>query len=579
MNKNMKSGQRFDRISGFFSDRFNYIGRGEPGGKASGLAFMQDVLKKRFPNDDYEGIKINIPSMTVLLSGVFEDFMESNDLYEIALSDASDVDISLAFQRASLGAIYSGDLRSIIESINQPLAIRSSSIFEDSIDDPFAGVYETKMIPNNQIDKDQRFRVLMEAIKFVYASLFFENSKEYFKSLNRDIREERMAIIIQEVLGSKHGDLFYPTISGVVKSYNFYPTNNATHEEGIATLALGLGKAVVEGEKSWSYSPMHPTAPPPFNNNHDILKYTQTEFWAINLAQVCCYDPIQETEYLCYKSIYDAEEHGTLKQICSTFDSLNDRITIGTSYSGSRIVDFAPILRLDTIPLNPLIKELMKVCEEETGNKVEIEFAMTIDPENIDKPRFGFLQLRPISISDKIVDITDDLMNSNDVLIKSEQVMGNAHIDDICDIVFVKPEDFNPKASMEVAMDIAEINAELLKDKKCYALMGFGRWGTSDPWMGIPIKWSQISGAKVIIEAVLPEMRFDFSQGSHFFHNMTAHNVIYFSADIEMSKKIDWEWLRKHEVINETEHLLHVRLDKPIEVFADGRSGKGVILK
>ncbi len=579
MNEKMKSGQRFDRLSGFFSDTFSYIGRGEPGGKASGLAFMQDVIKKRFPDNEFDGIKINIPSMTVLLSGVFEDFMEDNNLYEIALSDASDVEIALEFQRASLGAIYTGDLRSIIESIHQPLAIRSSSIFEDSIDDPFAGVYETKMIPNNQIDKDQRFRVLMEAIKFVYASLFFKNSKEYFLSLNRDIRDEKMAIIIQEVVGNRHGDLFYPTISGVVKSYNFYPTNNATHEEGIATLALGLGKTVVEGEKAWSYSPMHPTAPPPFNNNHDILKYTQTEFWSINMNQVCCYDSTQETEYLSYQSIYDAEEHDTLKHICSTFDSLNDRITIGTAYAGSRIIDFSPLLKLDMIPLNPLIKELMKVCEEESGNKVEMEFAMTIDPEGYDKPRFGFLQLRPISISDKIVDINEKLYNADNMLIKSEQVMGNAQIDSIIDIVFVKPDCFDPKASLEVAMDLAEINAELIQNKKQYLLMGFGRWGTSDPWMGVPIKWSQISGAKVIVEAILPQMRFDFSQGSHFFHNMTAHNVIYFSANLEMSNAIDWDWLKSHEVIEETDYILHVRTKKPIEIYADGRSGKGVILK
>jgi hypothetical protein len=540
---------------------------------------MQDIIVKHFPDGEYEGILINIPNMTVMLSGVFEDFMKDNNLYEIALSDASDSEIARAFQNASIGAIYSGDLRSIIESIHQPLAIRSSSIFEDSIDDPFAGVYETKMIPNNQIDNDKRFSVLMDAIKFVYSSLFFQNSKDYFKSLNRDIREERMAIIIQEVVGNRHDDLFYPTISGVIKSYNFYPTNNATHEEGIATLALGLGKTVVEGEKAWSYSPVHPTAPPPFNNNHDILKYTQTEFWSINMDHICMYDPTQETEYLCQRSIYDAEEHGTLHHVCSTFDYANDRIEIGTSSPGTRIVNFAPILKVDTIPLNNLIKQLLKVCEAESGNKVEMEFAMTADVSREVKPRFGFLQLRPISISDKVVEVSEELYDNPEMLIHSEQVMGNGQPDDIQNIVFVKPESFKPQATMSIAMELAEINSKLLDEKKKYLLIGFGRWGTSDPWMGIPIKWSQISGAKVIVEAILPELHFDFSQGSHFFHNMTAHSVIYFSANHQMSENIDWDWLRSHEIIEETDYVMHVKAKTPVKVFADGRTGKGVILK
>ena len=575
----MEQGKRFDRLSGFFSDTFTYIGRGRPGGKASGLAFMQETIKKHFPEQEYEGINLSIPSMTVLLSGVFEDFMKENKLYEIALSDASDVEIALAFQTASLGAMFAGDLRSIIESIKQPLAIRSSSIFEDSIDDPFAGVYETKMIPNNQIDKDHRFRVLIEAIKFVYASLFFQNSKDYFTSLNRDIRDERMAIIIQEVVGQRHENLFYPTISGVIKSYNFYPSNNATHEEGIATLALGLGKTVVEGEKAWSFSPFHPTAPPPFNNNHDILKYTQTEFWAINMDSVCCYDPTQETEYLCKKSIYDAEDHGTLSQICSTYDYTNDRVNIGTSEAGSRIVNFAPILQVETIKVNSIIQKLLEVCEAETGNKVEMEFAMTIDPDKIDKPRFGFLQLRPISISDKVVEISEELYNEPNMLIHSEQVMGNGLLSNIEDIVFVKPEAFDPKTSIAITSELADLNKKLLDEKKKYLLLGFGRWGTSDPWKGIPVKWSQISGAKVIVEAVLPELSFDFSQGSHFFHNMTSHSVIYFSADKEMSDKIDWAWLKSQELVEETDYLMHVRVLKPIIIYADGRSGKGVIIR
>lgn len=574
----MKGGTSFNREAGFFSESFSYIGGGLPGGKASGLALMQEIIQKHFPDGNAEGMQINIPSMTVLLSNVFDEFMKNNSLFEIALSNASDEDIAIRFINSSFGGVYAGDLYYLIENINQPLAIRSSSICEDSLNEPFAGVYETKMVANNQADKTKRFNALVNAIKYVYASLFFNESKEYFRSINRDIREEKMAVIIQEVVGDRHDDLYFPTISGVLKSYNFYPADNIKPEAGFAALAFGLGKTIVNGENCWSYCPKFPKTPQPFNNIKDMLDNTQKTFWAVNLAKIDDHNPIAETEYLAQKSIFDIERN-MLSHVCSTYDFQNDRVNTGLFGNGAPLLNFAPILKAETLPLNNAIQKIMQICEAETDSKVEIEFAVSLGKDKSQLPRFGFLQLRPIAVSNEIVDLPPLEEIEDKLLLTSNNVMGNGISNEIFDIVFIRPETFDVSHTQQIAADIAELNALLIQNKRKYLLIGFGRWGTSDPWCGIPVKWFQISNAKIIVETVLPSMRADFSQGAHFFHNMTAHNVFYFSVNNENAKNLDWNWIQEQKIVNETRYVKHVRVEKNLNVLVDGRNSEGVILK
>ncbi len=575
----MKNGNRFERESGFFNDDFTYIGSGLPGGKASGLARTQEILRKHFSAGEIAGMQVNIPHTTVLLSGVFEDFMESNKLYDLALSDASDEDIALGFVSASFGGLYAGDLYSLIENISQPLAIRSSSICEDSLHEPFAGVYETKMVANNQPNPTEKYNALINAVKYVYASLFFQQSKNYFRTINRDIREEKMAVIIQEVVGDRHGDFFHPLISGVLKSYNFYPSDKIEPEAGFAALAYGLGKTIVDGSSCWSYCPRYPRTPQPFNNLKDLLNNTQKEYWTINLGTINHYNPVAETEYLAHNSIFDIQDRSLLKHICSTYDHINDRLMMGVQSSGAPVLDFAPTLRAEMLPLNRVITEIMHACETETESKVEIEFAVSLGSGKNSQPRFGFLQLRPINISNEIVDLPEVEKDSDDLLLSSLNVMGNGVCNEIFDVIFIRPETFDVHQTFQIAADIAELNTIFTVNKRKYLLIGFGRWGTSDPWCGIPVQWAQISNAKVIVETVLPSMKADFSQGAHFFHNMTAHNVFYFSVGDEEAKNLDWNWIQQQKTINETKYVKHVRLQKNLQILVDGRQSRGFIFK
>ena len=569
----------FDRNLMYKHSSFNFIGNDEPGGKASSLILMKDIIDSVFVNNKYNDITVDIPNMTVILTDIFDLFMKENDLYQIALSDHSDDIIANAFQKASLPAFVDGDLMSLISKIHKPLAIRSSSLFEDKMYEPLAGIFETKMIPNNQFDTKTRFHKLMEAIKFVYASTFFSNSKNYFKAIKKDIKDEKMAVVIQEIVGEKYEDRFYPAISGVARSYNFYPTGKSKPEEGVISLALGLGKSIVDGGKVWSYSPEFPASPPPFNNINDMLKMTQTDFWAVNMGKLPEYNPIKETEYLQNPNLIEAEKDKVIDYICSTFNVQSDRIYTGISGYGPRIINFAPILKTKIIPLNEIIKKIMKICEEKFQTEVEIEFAMSFKPNKINYARFGFLQVRPMVVSNKLIEVNIEEYKQENVLAYSDNTLGNGILDTIQDVVFVKPDDFNAKYTRDIAMEIDKINSSLVEKNTNYLLIGFGRWGTSDPWLGIPVVWNQISGAKVIVESSLPDMKPDFSQGSHFFHNITSFGIFYFSCNNYQKNQVDLNWLLKQKCIVETKFVKYVSLKSPLKILADGRSGKGVIIK
>ncbi len=574
-----RSFAKFNREFFDSTEDLTVIGQGSIGGKAKGLAFIKKTLDAEFPDGSYKNIAINIPRMTVIATELFDSFIAENALHEIASSDEPDDRIAHAFQRGSLPAQIVGDLKALIDSVHQPLAIRSSSLLEDAMFQPFAGVYSTKMIPNNQPDADSRFRKLVEAIKFVYASTYFADAKSYIRSTDKSAADEKMAIVIQEVVGRRHEDRFYPDVSGVVRSYNFYPMGHSGPHDGVVHLALGLGKQIVDGGLTWSYSPAYPRTNPPYGTLRDLLRQTQVDFWAVNMGRPPAFDPIRETEYLLRSGIEVAEEDGTLRYIASTYDPESDRLKMGIGVPGPRVLDFATLLRLDLFPLNDLLSRLMRVSEDAVGSPVEIEFAMTLPDSASEPARFGFLQVRPMVVSNDEVQVELQEMEGPRVLAASTAVLGNGIEREIRDIVFCKPDAFDTAHTQSIAREVEGINQTLAKEGRHCLLIGFGRWGTSDPWLGIPVKWGQISRARAIVEASMPTVNADPSQGSHFFHNISSFRVLYFSVRHTDRFHIDWKWLARQAQIEETPHLRHVRLVAPLSIKVDGRSGRGVIVR
>jgi len=475
-----------------------------------------------------------------------------------------------------------GDLRALVEEVRTPLAVRSSSLLEDALFRPFAGVYETKMVPNNQPDADTRFRKLVEAIKFVYASTYFKNAKSYIRATERTSADEKMAVIIQEVVGTRHGDRFYPGVAGVGRSYNFFPSQGVDPRDGVVNLALGLGKTIVDGGSSWIYSPARPKAPAPFNSIRELLRLTQLDFWAVNMGPPPAFDPTTETEYLVKTDLKAAEYDDTLSRIASTYDPRRDRLVPGTGTEGARVIDFAPLLADSQTPLNDVIRELLSIGERALGEAVEIEFAINLPGKNTPGTRFGFLQLRPMLVSTEEVDLGDDELARPDVLLASDRVMGNGLLATIQDVVYVKPEPFESRFTRRIATDLEQLNRPLLQESRPYLLIGFGRWGSSDPALGIPVNWGQIAGARVIVESTLPGMDVEPSQGAHFFHNIISFQVYYLCVRHEggagvAARGIDWSWLNRQPIVTETDHVRHVRLEKPLSVKVDGRSGRGAV--
>jgi len=575
---------RFRRQGLSPEETFSTIGRGDPGGKAAGLAAIKNTITSHFEQGRFAGIHVTIPRMTVLLTGLFEEFLRDNNLQIEALEEMEDEQIARHFQKADLPPYIVGDLLSLISSVREPLAVRSSSLLEDARFQPLAGVYQTKMIPNNQHEAESRFRRLVEAIKFVYASTYFRAARDYFRALGRDIRQERMAVIIQEVVGYRFGQRFYPTVSGVARSYNFYPTGGARPEEGFVALALGLGKTIVDGGKVWSYSLSRPQAPPPYTSIREILKNSQTLFWAVEMGKPKDYNPIRETEYLQHSDLSEAEADGSLGYVCSTYDTASDRLVMGLGSGGSgpkgaRLVDFSPILKGRATALNDLLERLLKISEQRLGSAVEIEFALAFDPQHKRESRFGFLQVRPMVVSPQGIEVDLERIDPDTAVVVCRSVMGNGMREGLRHVVYVKPECFEAAETSAIARELERINAELLRQQTPYILIGFGRWGSTDPWLGIPVNWSQISAARVIVETTLPEMNPDLSQGSHFFHNITSLGIPYFSVQESRNDTIDWQWLSSQPVENETKYLRHVAADADLKVLADGRRSEGVIVR
>jgi hypothetical protein len=545
-------------------------GRQELGGKAQGLLSVGQVLDRL--SSEFPELTIDIPAMVVLDTSVFEAFVQRNNLERYATSNYSDDRIAHAFLRGNLPFEVLGELRALVNRWTMPLAVRSSGLLEDTMQRPFAGVYGTKMIPNNAYDADTRFQKLVEAVKYVWASTYFKIARDYCEATGLDIGDEKMAVIIQQVVGKRHGDRFYPEVSGVARSFNFYPLKPARPEDGVINLALGMGKTIVDGGKSWTYSPAYPHMPPPFGSIDDLMLQTQTEFWAVNLGEPPEYDPIKESEYLCKDDLAVAEYDGTLEQLASTYDLQSGRLTLGTGSRGPRALTFAPLLEMGLVPINHLLTQLLNRCEKALGCPLEIEFALTLNP-----PRFGFLQVRPMAVPTSSLEVAPADLHDTRAIAASEMVLGNGELVNLEDVVYVIPQRFGLQHTRQIAQELEQVNRVLLAEKRPYLLIVFGRLGTLDPWLGIPVTWGQISGARAIIEAAQENVRVEPSQGSHYFHNIINLGVIYFSIPFTSSYKIDWDWLEQQPAAFEGDFVRHIRPVQKLHVKVDGRHSRGVI--
>lgn len=558
---------------------FTRIGEGSMGGKARGLAFLDYLIKKNQYFESFEETVVSIPRTVVLSTDVFDEFMADNNLYEIAVSDRDDQEILKAFVNAKLPIRIHKDLFVFISIISGPVAIRSSSLLEDSHFQPFAGVYSTYMIPHSD-DEVLMMELLSTGIKSVYASVYFKGSKDYMKATGNLLEEEKMGIVLQEVCGQQYGNRFYPTISGVARSVNFYPIEPEKSEEGFVSLAFGLGKHIVDGGVSLRFSPRYPKKIIQLSDTRMALKETQHEFYALDLNPASFTPSTDDTVNLLRLKISDAENDGSLKFAASTYDYQNDLIRDDIAEEGERVITFASILKYDLFPLPDILSTVLRIGQEQLNNPVEIEFAVNIDPERKKPVAFNLLQIRPIVESNELIKEKLEEISFEETLVYSNSALGNGTINGIFDLVYVDPGKFDSSRTKEIAEKLNVINDGFLKEGKNYVLIGPGRWGSSDPWLGIPIKWQQISAARVIIESGLENYRVDPSQGTHFFQNLTAFRVGYFTLNTFLGDGfIDYGFLSSSKTVYEDAYLRHVRFTKPLTIKIDGRKKIGVIMK
>lgn len=563
---------RFDTYSNFAR-----IGEGSLGGKGRGLAFIDNMVKHHPEFEEFENANIVIPKTVVLCTDVFDEFMDDNNLYQIALSDADDNTILHYFLKAKLPMRLTDDFYTLFDVVKTPLAIRSSSLLEDSHYQPFAGIYNTYMIPHLD-DKQEMLHMLVEAIKGVYASVFFHDSKAYMQATSNVIDQEKMAVIIQEVVGKQYGDRYYPSMSGVGRSLNYYPIGDEKLEEGTVNLALGLGKYIVDGGMTLRFSPYHPTKVLQTSELELALKETQTHFYALDLKNMGQNFSIDDGFNILNLTVKDAEADGSLHYIASTYDFYDEVIKNGIYSGGRKLITFTNILQHDVFPLARILQLVLKYGQEEMRRPVEIEFAATLNDDRTGT--FYLLQIRPIV--DRNLALEEDLtaIPNDDLLLRSNNSLGHGVISDLYDIVYVKTMDYHASNNRLIADEISKINHRFLDENKNYVLVGPGRWGSNDSCLGIPVKWPNISAAKVIVEAGLTNYRVDPSQGTHFFQNLTSFGVGYFTINSYMHDGMyNVNYLDSLPAVEETEFLRHVHFEKPLIVKMDGRKKQGVILR
>jgi len=558
---------------------FTRIGDGSMGGKARGLAFLDYLIKENRYFESFSDTVVSIPRTVVLSTDLFDEFMETNNLYGTGLSDKSDREILNAFINARLPARINKDLFVFISIINGPVAIRSSSLLEDSHFQPFAGVYSTYMIPKPD-DERIMLDLLSTGIKSVYASVFFKGSKDYMKATANVIEEEKMGIVLQEVCGQPYGNRFYPTISGVARSINFYPIEPEQSEDGFVSLAFGLGKYIVDGGISLRFSPKYPRKILQLSDTKMALSETQQEFYALDLNPASFVPSTDDSVNLLKLKVSDAENDGSLIFTASTYDYQDDMLRDEPIEGGRKVITFANILKYDLFPLADILKTILELGQKQLNNPVEIEFAANIDPEKKKPVSFNLLQIRPIVENYETIKFRLEEIPQQETVVVSHSALGNGTVKGICEVVYVRTENFEASKNPEIASRLNVINDTFLKDEKNYILIGPGRWGSSDPWRGIPIKWQQISAARVIVESGLENYRIDPSQGTHFFQNLTAFRVGYFTVNPFIGDGfIDYGFLSEAETVYEDDLLRHVRFRQPLTVMIDGKKKSGVIMK
>ena len=562
---------RFDRYSNFAR-----IGDGSLGGKGRGLAFIDNMVKRHAEFDEFENAQVVIPKTVVLCTDIFDEFMDTNNLYQLALSDASDDEILRHFLRAKLPDRLVEDFFAFFDVVKSPIAIRSSSLLEDSHYQPFAGIYSTYMIPYLS-DKYEMLRMLSDAIKGVYASVYYKDSKAYMQATSNVIDQEKMAVILQEVVGTQYGDRYYPSISGVARSVNYYPINDEQAEEGTVSLALGLGKYIVDGGLTLRVCPYHPDKVLQTSEMEMALRETQTRFYALDLKNMGQNFSLDDGFNLLKLPVKEAEADGSLNYIASTYDPYDMVIRDGIYPGGRRVITFANILQHDVFPLPRILQLVQKYGQGEMRRPVEIEFAVNFNAKE-KNGTFYLLQIRPMV--DMKADLAEDLnlIPSEQILLRSENALGQGVMDDIQDVIYVKTDGYSASNNQLIAYDIEKLNRRFLDEGKHYVLVGPGRWGSSDTWLGIPVKWPNISAARVIVEAGLTNYRVDPSQGTHFFQNLTSFGVGYFTINAYINDGIyNQELLNSMPAVEETKFLRWVHFDKPLTVKMNGKKKVGVV--
>jgi CheY-like chemotaxis protein len=564
----------FKASDGFFLR----IGGGSLGGKARGLAFVRHLLHDHRVGARFRDVRIAVPPSVVLATDVFDRFLSENSLLEFAIHCTDDEEILRQFLAASLPISIREDLLAFLSEVEYPLAVRSSSLLEDSQYQPFTGVYETFMLPNGHEDLLARLEQLMEAIKRVYASTFSQHAKAYVRATPYRLEEEKMAVIVQRVIGRKHEERFYPDFSGVVRSHNFYPVAPMTYGDGIAAVALGLGRAVVDGGKCLTFCPKYPRNLVQFSSVEDILANSQSEFWALEVARTPSDAGVSLRE--ARFPLDAAEKDGTLQNVGSTYSADNHMVYDGLSRPGTRLVSFAPILKHGVFSLASILERLMRIGEDAFGRPVEIEFAVTLPRSDDESAEFGFLQVRPLVLSREGEELRMEDVNPDRLVCQSTKVMGNGRTADLRDVVVVDFHRFDRSQSQEVAEGVAHMNAKLNENGTPYLLIGVGRWGSNDRWLGIPVAWDEISGARVIVEAGFRDFRVTPSQGSHFFQNLTAFQVGYFTVNPDAGEGfVDWEWLGSQPAVEEQGAVRHLHFDEPLIVVMNGKTSRGMVFK
>ena len=571
---------KFDKATFDEYQIFSRIGEGSIGGKARGLAFINRMIKNHKLFNKFPDVLITIPRTVVLSTDIFEEFMDHNNLYSVALSDLSDDEILNRFINAELpGRVYQDFYAFFEVSTSHPIAVRSSSKLEDSQYQPFAGVYSTYMIPR-LADNKAMVKLLSDAIKEVYASVYYKASKAYMMATSNVIDEERMGIVLQEVCGTRHGDIFYPTLSGVAQSINYYPIGSEKVEDGIAHVGFGLGKLIVDGGLSLRFCPKVPKKILQLSSPESALRDTQKEFRALDLKVESFVPSTDDGVNIPRIDIKDANNDGAMRLVASTYDYENNMLYDGIIRQGKRIITFSSILQHGSFPLAEILTTLLELGHKEMNNPIEIEFAVNLETPPGTPKIFNFLQIRPIVHSDETYSINIDNIRAEDTIVFSDSALGHGVFKGIHDLVYVKPETFNAANNKTIAGIVETMNNNFIHDSKTYALIGPGRWGSKDPWLGIPVKWAQISAARIIIESGLENYRIEPSQGTHFFQNLTSFRVGYFTINPYINEGFyDVEYLDGLNAVYEDEYIRHVTFEKPLEIMIDGKDHKGAIMK